>query len=252
MIRYDFANKVILVTGSSRGMGAGILEAFAKAGATCLLHYFADNGGNNRRDAEQVANQVRSANGKVHLLDADVRSAQQIETMMKRIKTEHGGLDVLVNNAGIIRDRTVKKMSLEEWTTVLQTNLDGVFFCSKHGAEILKDNGRIVNIASISGVVGFHGQANYSAAKAGVIALTKVLSKELAKRGITVNAVAPGVIQTPMISEIKPEMLSEYEKQIPMGRLGRPDDVANAVLFLASEESGYITGVTLPLTGGWF
>src|SRR5262249_34168061 len=144
------------------------------------------------------------------------------------------------------------KMSLEEWNTVLDTNLDGVFFCSKHGSEILRENGRIVNIASISGVVGFHGQANYAAAKAGVIALTKVLSKELAKRGITVNAVAPGVIQTPMIGEIKPEVMSEYEKQIPIGRIGKSEDVAHAVLFLASEETSYITGATIPITGGWY
>jgi 3-oxoacyl-[acyl-carrier protein] reductase len=135
---------------------------------------------------------------------------------------------------------------------VLETNLDGVFFCSKLGAEVMRDRGRIVNISSISGVVGFHGQANYSAAKAGVIALTKVLSKELARRRITVNAVAPGTIQTPMLGAIKPEMLAEYEKQIPVGRLGKPEDVAHAVLFLACEESSYITGQTLAITGGWF
>jgi 3-oxoacyl-[acyl-carrier protein] reductase len=233
-------------------MGAAILEAFARSGATCLLHYFADAAGHNRRDADQVAAKLRSAGTKVHLLDADVRNAQQIEALMKRVKAEFGGLDILVNNAGIIRDRTVKKMTLEEWHTVMQTNLDGVFYCSKYGAEVLRDQGRIVNIASISGVIGFHGQANYSAAKAGVIALTKVLSKELARRGITVNAVAPGVIQTPMISEIKPEVMAEYEKQIPVGRIGRPEDVAHAVLFLASEETSYITGSTIHITGGWF
>src|SRR5262249_21625540 len=177
MVRYDFTNKIALVTGSSRGMGATILEAFAKAGAVCLLHFYADNGGNNRRDADQVAGHLRSTGAKVHLLVADVPSGSHIEAMMKRVRSEFGGLDILVNNAGVIRDRTVKKMSLEEWNTVLDTNLDGVFFCSKHGAEILRENGRIVNIASISGVVGFHGQANYAAAKAGVIALTKVLSK---------------------------------------------------------------------------
>ena len=143
-------------------------------------------------------------------------------------------------------------MTQADWHTVLQTNLDGVFYCSKLGAEVLRDGGRIVNVASISGVVGFHGQANYAAAKAGVIALTKVLAKELARRGITVNAVAPGVIQTPMLGALKPEVLAGYEKQIPLGRLGRTEDVAHAVLFFASEESGYITGQTLPITGGWF
>jgi 3-oxoacyl-[acyl-carrier protein] reductase len=252
MVKYDFTGNVVLVTGSSRGMGATILEAFARAGATCLLHYFADTGGQNRKDAEQVAANLKAAGLKVQLCDADVRKADQIEALMQRIKADHGGIDVLVNNAGVIRDRTVKKMSLEEWHTVIQTNLDGVFYCSKYGAEILRDQGRIVNIASISGVVGFHGQANYAAAKAGVIALTKVLAKELARRGVTVNAVAPGVIKTPMIGEIKPEVMVEYEKQIPVGRIGRPEDVAHAVLFLACPESGYITGHALAITGGWF
>lgn len=252
MVKYDFTDKIVLVTGSSRGMGAAILEAFARARATCLLHYFGDPGGQNRKDADAVAEKLKGAGAKVHLYDADVRDAAQIETMMARVKTEHGGLDVLVNNAGVIRDRTLKKMTLEEWHTVIQTNLDGVFYCSKYGAEVLRENGRIVNVASISGVIGFHGQANYSAAKAGVIALTKVLSKELARRGITVNAVAPGVIQTPMIGEIKPEVMAEYQKQIPVGRVGRPEDVAHAVLFFATEESSYITGHTMSITGGWF
>jgi 3-oxoacyl-[acyl-carrier protein] reductase len=135
---------------------------------------------------------------------------------------------------------------------VIQTNLDGVFFCSKLGAEVMRDGGRIVNIASVAGIMGFHGQANYAAAKAGVIALTKVMGRELARRSITVNAVAPGVIHTPMLQGLKPEVLSEYEKQIPVGRCGRPEEVAHAVLFFASEESSYITGQTLPITGGWF
>jgi 3-oxoacyl-[acyl-carrier protein] reductase len=186
------------------------------------------------------------------VFDADVRRYESVEALMKRIRDAAGGLDILVNNAGIIRDRTIKRMSQDDWTSVLETNLNGVFHCAKLGAEILRDGGRIVNISSIAGIVGFHGQANYASAKAGVIALTKVLSKELAKRGITVNAVAPGVIQTPMIASIKPEVMAEYEKQIPVGRVGRPEDVANAVLFLASEESSYITGQTLPVTGGWF
>jgi 3-oxoacyl-[acyl-carrier protein] reductase len=175
-----------------------------------------------------------------------------VQNLMKQVVEAAGGLDILVNNAGILRDRTVKKMTAEDWRAVIATNLDGVFHCSKLGAEILRDGGRIVNIASISGVAGFHGQANYAAAKAGVMALTKVHAKELARRGITVNAVAPGVIHTPMLQGLKPEVLAEYEKQIPVGRVGRPEDVANAVLFLASEETGYITGQTLPITGGWY
>jgi 3-oxoacyl-[acyl-carrier protein] reductase len=252
MVRYSFPNKVVLVTGSSRGMGAAILEAFAAAGATCVVNYFADLDGQNPRDAEETAARLRSHNVPVHVLEADVSRYDSVEALMKRVAEVAGGLDILVNNAGIIRDRTVKRMTPDEWHSVLRTNLDGVFYCSKLGAEVLRDGGRIVNVASIAGMFGFHGQANYAASKAGVIALTKVLAKELARRNITVNAVAPGVIQTPMMASLKPELVAEYQKQIPAGRLGRPEDVANAVLFFACEESGYITGQTLPITGGWF
>lgn len=252
MVRYSFPGKVVLVTGSSRGMGAAILEAFARAGATCVVNYFHDPDGQNRRDAEQTAERLRALGVPVHVLDADVRDYDSVAGLMQKVRAAAGGLDILVNNAGILRDKTMKKMSRDDWDSVLGTNLDGVFFCTKLGAEVLRDGGRIVNIASISGVVGFHGQANYAAAKAGVIALTKVASKELARRGITVNAVAPGVIETPMLAGLKPEVLAEYEKQIPVGRIGRTEDVANAVLFLACEESGYITGQTLAITGGWF
>jgi 3-oxoacyl-[acyl-carrier protein] reductase len=252
MVKYSFPNKVVLVTGSSRGMGAAILEAFAKAGATCIVNYFNDPDGVNRKDAEQTAQRMRDLKVPVHLIEADVRSYESVQALMKKVVEVAGGLDILVNNAGILRDRTVKKMTADDWQAVIGTNLDGVFYCSKLGAEVLREGGRVVNIASISAIAGFHGQANYAAAKAGVIALTKVMSKELAKRGITVNAVAPGVIQTPMLGGMKPEVLAEYEKQIPVGRVGRPEDVAHAVLFLACEESGYITGQALPITGGWF
>jgi 3-oxoacyl-[acyl-carrier protein] reductase len=252
VIEYRFPNKVVLVTGSSRGMGATILEWFGRAGAVCVLNYFNDLEGQNRRDAEEAAGRIRQFGTRVHLLEADVRKFESVEVMMKGIAELAGGLDILVNNAGILRDRTIKKMTPEDWHAVIDTNLTGVFHCAKLGAEILRDGGRMVNIASIAGITGFHGQSNYAAAKAGVIALTKVLAKELARRKITVNAVAPGVIQTPMLGGLKPEVLADYEKQIPMGRVGRPEDVANAVLFLASEESEYITGQVLPVTGGWF
>lgn len=266
MISYSFPGKVVLVTGSSRGIGAGVLSAFARSGATCVLHYWNDPDGANKKDADALAAELRKfrtpvldAHGAivntepvaVHTIDADVRDAKQVEALMAQVKERCGGLDVLVNNAGIIRDRTLKKMTLDEWHAVIQTNLDGVFHCCKYGTEILRDGGRVVNVASVAGLVGFHGQTNYAAAKAGVIGLTRVLAKELARRQITANAVAPGVVQTPMLGEIKTEVMTEYLKQIPIGRLGKPDDIANAVLFLASEESGYITGQVLPVTGGW-
>jgi 3-oxoacyl-[acyl-carrier protein] reductase len=253
MITYSFADKVVLVTGSSRGIGAGVLSSFARAGATCVLHYWDDPSGTNHQDANTLAAELRALPNQptVGVVGADVRDAHQIEVLMNRVRDTCGGLDVLVNNAGIIRDRTLKKMTLDEWHAVIETNLDGVFHCCKYGTPILRDGGRIVNIASVAGLVGFHGQANYAAAKAGVIGMTRVLAKELARRAITVNAVAPGVIRTPMLGEIKPDVMAEYLKQIPLRRLGEPDDVANAVLFLASEESGYITGQVLPVTGGW-
>ncbi len=253
MISYDFSGKVVLVTGSSRGIGAGVLSAFAKAGATCVLHFWNDPDGANRKDADALAEQLRGLSGSpaVGIIGADVRDAAQVETMMKQVKDKCGGLDILVNNAGIVRDRTLKKMTLDEWHAVIQTNLDGVFHCCKYGTEILRDGGRIVNIASVAGMVGFHGQTNYAAAKAGVIGLTRVLAKELARRKITANAIAPGMIQTAMLGEIKPEVMTEYLKNIPAGRLGKPEDIANAVLFLASEETGYISGQVIPVTGGW-
>jgi 3-oxoacyl-[acyl-carrier protein] reductase len=252
MIRYDFTGKSVLVTGSSRGMGAAVVEAFAKARATCIVHYVADADGQNRRDADETAERCQALGATIHVLEADVRNFDAVGKLIRDTVAAAGKLDILVNNAGILRDRSVRKMTSEDWHAVLQTNLDGVFFCAKHAAEILPDGGRIINTSSIAGIFPAHGQANYGAAKAGVIALTKVLAKELGKRRITVNAVAPGVIRTAMIEAIKPDVLAEYVKQIPIGRIGTTADVANAVLFLASEESEYITGQTLPITGGWF
>jgi 3-oxoacyl-[acyl-carrier protein] reductase len=251
VITYSFPGKVVLVTGSSRGMGAAIIEAFARAGAVCCVQYFADAAGQNEADANGVADRVRAAGATAHVVEADVRRFDSVQAMFGRVKDVAGRIDILVNNAGILRDRTIRKMSLEEWTGVIETNLNGVFHCSKLAAEMLADGGRIINVSSVAGLVGFPGQANYAAAKAGVIGMTRVLAKELARRGITVNAVAPGVVQTPMLGEIKPEVMAEYEKQIPVGRVGRVEDIANAVLFLASEESNYITGQVLPVTGGW-
>ena len=249
MIRFDFTGKVALVTGSSRGIGAAILRQFLDAGATGILHDFDDPSGNNSKAANALAAEYPT--GRVRVLTADVRDAVGIEAMMKAIQNEFGGLDVLVNNAGILKDRTIRKMTLDDWHSVVGTNLTGVFHCCKYGAEILRDGGRIVSIASVAGLQGFPGQSNYAAAKAGVIGMTRVLAKELARRGITVNAIAPGIVETSMMGDIKPEMQAEYIKQIPLGRFAQPADVANAVLFLSSEESGYITGQVLPVTGGW-
>ena len=251
-IRYDYTGKVVLVTGSSRGIGASILEAFAQAKATCIVNYFADTEGQNAKDAAATAERLKSLGAfAVHVLEADVSKYDSVTQLMQQVQAKVGGIDILVNNAGILRDRTIKKMSTDDWQAVIDTNLTGVFYSNKLGAEIMRDGGRIVNISSVAGMIGIHGQVNYSSAKAGVIAMTKVLAKELAKRKITANAIAPGVVETTMISAIKLEMLAEYVKQIPVGRLGQPADIANAVLFLAADESSYITGQVLPITGGW-
>jgi 3-oxoacyl-[acyl-carrier protein] reductase len=162
-----------------------------------------------------------------------------------------GTLDIVVNNAGIIRDKTIRKMSETDWQDVIDTNLSGVFHVCQAAAESLADNGRIVNLASISGVIGFFGQANYSSAKAGVIALTKVLSRELAKKNITVNAVAPGVVLTEMGQSIPETSRNQMLQQIPLGRFGEQEDIANAILFLCSPLAGYMTGQTLHVNGGW-
>jgi 3-oxoacyl-[acyl-carrier protein] reductase len=248
MIRYDFRGKVVLVTGSSRGIGAAILTRFAEAGATCALHYWDDPDGANRKDAEALAAKLGAT---VRTFAADVRDAAQVDGLMRQVMESFGGLDVLVNNAGVLRDRSIRKMTLDDWNAVIQTNLTGVFHCCKYAAEVLRDGGRVVSIASVAGLVGIHGQANYAAAKAGVIGMTRSLAKEFARRQITVNAVAPGVVQTAMLGEIKPEVMAEYLKQIPVGRLAQPEDIANVVLFLASEETGYVTGQVIPVTGGW-
>jgi 3-oxoacyl-[acyl-carrier protein] reductase len=246
MTRFDFTNKVALVTGSSRGIGSEIIRQLVHSGAKGVIHYWADPDGANQRDAEALAQELGTI-----CLPADVRDPAEVEQLFQRVKSDFGGLDVLVNNAGILKDRSIRKMTTDDWNAVISTNLTGVFHCCKSAVEVLRDGGRIVNIASVAGLVGIHGQANYAAAKAGVIGLTRSLAKELARRGITVNAVAPGVIQTTMIQDIKADVLAEYVKQIPLGRLGLPSDVANAVLFLASEDTSYITGQVLPITGGW-
>ena len=248
MTSFNYSGKVCLVTGSSRGIGAAILGAFVNAGANGVLHYWDDPAGANKKDAEALT----AALGKnCTPVSADIRDAGQVQSMMSAVKATFGGLDVMVNNAGILKDRTIRKMTTEDWGSVIDTNLTGVFHGCKFGGEILRDGGRIVNIASVAGLVGFPGQANYAAAKAGVIGMTRSLAKEFARRKITVNAVAPGIVETAMMADIKEEMRAEYIKQIPMGRFAKPADIAHAVLFLAAAESEYITGQILPVTGGW-
>src|ERR1700732_1310194 len=190
----DFTGKVVLVTGSSRGIGAEMINAFGKRGAKCVVNYFTDSPGQNKADAEGVAKELKES----LLIDCDVTKPEQVESMMKQIQDRNGGLDILVNNSGIIRDRTIKKMSLEEFESVVRVNLTGTFNVTQKAAAILRNGGRIVNLSSVSGQMGLFGQANYSSSKAAIIALTKVSAREFSRQNITVNAIAPGFIDVGM------------------------------------------------------
>jgi 3-oxoacyl-[acyl-carrier protein] reductase len=244
----DFSGKVALVTGSSRGIGAGIVRALDGLGARCVVNYVADPQGRNEAEARNVAAGLHDP----LLAECDVGDDAQVDAMMQRIAAERGGLDILVNNAGILRDRTLKKMTTDEWESVLRVNLSGAFHCLRHAASILRPEGRIVNVSSVSGWLGFFGQANYAASKAAVVALTRVAARELAKQHITVNAIAPGFIDTEMTRSTPADVIDKVLEQIPLGKMGRVEDVVNAVLFLASPRASYITGQVIHVNGGFF
>src|SRR5436190_18252652 len=245
---FDFAGKVALVTGSSRGIGAGIITAFGQLGARCVVNYVADAPGRNKADADRVAAPL----GGARVMQCDVGDPEQVRAMMEQAYQELGGLDILVNNAGVLQDRTIKKMALEEWEAVLRVNLTGAFNCIQQTSAILRPGGRIVNISSVSGQLGFFGQANYAASKAGLMALTKVAAREMAKHKITVNAVAPGFIDTEMSRGMPEEVTKQFISQIPIGHFGEIQDIVNAVLFLCSPAARYITGQILHVNGGFY
>lgn len=242
-------NKVALVTGASRGIGRAIALDLAHNGASIAVNY-----AGNEVKANEVVDEIKANGGQAFAIKADVSNQDDVQQMIKAVIGEFGSLDILVNNAGITRDNLLMRMKDEEWDDVINTNLKGVFLCTKGVTrQMMKQrNGRIINITSIVGVSGNPGQANYVAAKAGVIGLTKTTAKELASRNITVNAVAPGFITTDMTDELSEEVKSEMLKQIPLAKLGEPSDIANLVTFLASEKSKYITGQTMHVNGGMF
>lgn len=250
MISIDLSFKTALVTGASQGIGAEMARTFHRAGARVIINH--PGLPNTMADAELLAADLNSMRaGSAAALAADVSKAAEVQAMMARIKSEHDGLDFLVNNAAIIRDRTIARMSLEEWDAVTSVNLDGVFFCSKYALEIMRDGGAIVSFGSIAAIQGFFGQANYAAAKAGVQAMMRVLSREGARRNIRANAVAPGVIDTSMIAALPENVRQEMMKNIPLARFGEPAEVANVVLFLCSPLASYVTGQTIEINGGW-
>ncbi|MDQ0230568.1 3-oxoacyl-[acyl-carrier-protein] reductase [Metabacillus malikii] len=239
--------KVALVTGASRGIGKAIALDLAKNGASVAINY-----AGNEAKANEVVEEITANGGDAIAIQADVSNSESVTDMIKQVISHFGQIDILVNNAGITRDNLLMRMKEAEWDDVINTNLKGVFLCTKGVTrQMMKQrNGRIINITSVVGVSGNAGQANYVAAKAGVIGLTKTTAKELASRNITVNAVAPGFITTDMTDELTEDLKAEMLKQIPLAKLGEPSDIANMVTFLASDKSKYITGQTFHINGG--
>lgn len=239
--------KIAVVTGASRGIGRGIALALAREGALVIVNY---NGSKER--AEEVVAEIEGNGGAAVAIQCNVSDFEQAKTFFGDIVKEYGKIDILVNNAGITRDNLIMKMSEEEFQDVIQTNLAGTFNGVKFVTRpMMKQRcGRIINIASVSGVTGNMGQANYSASKAGVIGLTKATAKELASRNITVNAIAPGFISTEMTDKLSDAVKEEACKTIPLGEFGKVEDVAEAVVFLASDRARYITGQVLCVDGG--
>jgi len=249
MIPIDLSGRVAIVTGGVQGLGKATAEMMLRSGARVAVNYYDDADGLSRRRAEEVAQQWGDS---ALVMAADVRDRAAMLAFFDAIGEKFGAIDCLVNNAAILRDRTVKKLTDDDWNAVVDTNLSSVFRVCQAVLPYMRDGGRIVNMASISGVVGFFGQANYASAKAGVIALTKVLSREFASRGINVNAVAPGVVLTEMGASIPEAARGQMLSQIPMGRFGEPEEIASVILFLCSDLASYVNGQTLHVNGGWW
>ena len=239
--------KTALVTGASRGIGKAIALRLAKEGANIAINF-----AGNVAAAEEVKAAIEADGGKAILVQADVSDSAAVDAMVKTVVDTFGGIDILVNNAGITRDGLLMRMKDEDWDAVLNTNLKSIFLCTKAVSKLMmkKRSGRIVNMSSVVGVNGNAGQANYSAAKAGAIGFTKSMAKELAGRGITVNAIAPGFIQTDMTAVLPEAVKESMAKSIPLGRLGAPEDIAGTVLFLVSDCASYITGQVINVDGG--
>jgi 3-oxoacyl-[acyl-carrier protein] reductase len=245
---FDFSGKVALVTGSSRGIGAGIVTALGKRGARCIVNYFEEGQGRNQADAERVAAEIQGAK----VIQCDVSKAEQVASLAEAIQRDFGGLDILVNNAGLLRDKSIKKMTAEDFEAVMRVNLFGPFYTIQKLIELMRPEGRILNMASVAALAGFFGQANYAASKAGLIAITKVAARELARSKITVNAIAPGFIDTEMTKGMPEDVTKKFVEQIPLGRFGTVDDIVGAALWLCSPYARYVTGQVIHVNGGFY
>jgi len=243
----NFSGKVVLVTGASRGIGRRIAERFALEGATIGLNYL-----HNDQLAQEIKENLENQGAKVHLLKGDVSQKADVEKLIKELVEVYGRIDIVVNNTGITKDKLLLRMSYDDFDTVVKTNLYSTYLVTQVAAKIMLKQrwGRIINISSVVGLKGNAGQANYAASKAAIIGFTKAVALELASRGITVNAVAPGYIQTDMTEKLDAKVKETLINAIPAERLGTTDDVASVVLFLASEGAGYITGQTIVVDGG--
>jgi 3-oxoacyl-[acyl-carrier protein] reductase len=243
----NLENRVALVTGASRGLGRAVALKMASYGASVAINYLS-----NDDEANKVYKEIVEMKSRVMLCKADVSVAGAVRQMTRRIVKEWGKIDILVNNAGIVRDALILRMPDEYWDEVLNTNLRGAYLCAKYALRSMMDQGwgRIINIASLAGIVGNAGQVNYSAAKGGMIALTKSLARETGPRNITVNAIAPGFIVTEMTDKLPQEAKDAILARIPLGRFGMVDDVAELAAFLASEQAGYITAQVINVDGG--
>lgn len=239
--------KIALVTGASRGIGRAVAIELAKEGAAVAINY-----AGNKSAAEEVQKIITEMGRRAMIIQADVSDEKSAADMVEKVIKEFGGIDILVNNAGITRDGLFIRMKEEDWNAVINTNLTGIFNCTKTAAKYMmkKRSGRIINMSSVSGIMGNAGQTNYAAAKAGVIGFTKSLAREMASRGITVNAVAPGFIATDMTAAMPEKAQEHVLSSIPLGKMGEPKDIANAVLFLASDKASYITGQVIHVDGG--
>jgi len=244
---FDFSGQTVIVTGGTRGIGRAISEAFLHAGAQVIANYLA-----NDKAANALRQDNASASERLHTVRFDVSEYAAVEAFFREFPAKYGPLHVLVNNSGIRRDSVLAMMGREDWERVVAVNLSGTYNMCKFGVQAMMSEryGRIINITSPCGHFGFEGQSNYAASKAGIVGMTRSLSKEVAKRKITVNCVSPGFVETELIEDLPDELAAAYKKSVPLKRFARPAEIAHAVLFLATREAAYVTGTVLEVTGG--